>query len=171
MNVKVCVGSKKSDLGGQEIVEISGKHYRLPDFEEVYVEIPKVEKGEEAYKRVRRRHADIFDYYYNNHLLYPDNHDLNNDLYNAGLRLQQDIYYAGYYPKVTFDYMKEKIIGDKDKTIISKLGAQDRVKGALQKAGDSASIIYEVIVNNNSAKHKMKKFRQGLFRLCDYYEI
>jgi hypothetical protein len=27
--------SKKSDLGGQEIVEISGKHYRLPDFEEV----------------------------------------------------------------------------------------------------------------------------------------
>ena len=67
--------------------------------------------------------------------------------------------------------MKEKIIGDKDKTIISKLGAQDRVKGALQKAGDSASIIYEVIVNNNSAKNKMKKFRQGLFRLCDYYEI
>lgn len=169
--MKACVGSKKSDFGGQEIIEISGKHYRLPDFEEVYIEIPKVEKGEDAYKRVRRRHADIFDYYYNNHLLYPDNHDLNNDLYNAGLRLQQDIYYAGYYPRVTFDYVKEKIIGDSDKSAISKLGAQDRVKGALQKAGDYASIVYEVIVNNTPAKSHIKNFRKGLFRLCDYYEI
>jgi hypothetical protein len=165
------VASNKSDLGGQQIVEISGRHYRLPDFEEVVVEIPKVEKGEEAYKRVRKRHADIFEYYYNNHLLFPNNHNLNNDLYNAGLRLQQDIYYAGYYPKVTFDYVKEKIIGDSDKAAISKLGAQDRVRGALRKAGDYASIIYEVIVNNEPARSHISKFRKGLFRLCDYYEI
>lgn len=163
--------AKKSDHGAQEIIEISGKHYRLPDFEEVVVEIPKIEKGEEAFKRVRRRHADIFDYYYNNHLLFPDNHNLNNDLYNAGLRLQQDIYYAGYYPKVTFDYVKEKIIGDKDKSVLSKLGAQDRVRGALRKVGNYASIVYEVIVNNEPARNNIKNFRKGLFRLCDYYEI
>ena len=164
-NATLTIGG---DINANEILPLVTKYFApIPKGPE----IPKVEKGEEAYKRVRRRHADIFDYYYNNHLLYPDNHDLNNDLYNAGLRLQQDIYYAGYYPRVTFDYVKEKIIGDSDKSAISKLGAQDRVKGALQKAGDYASIVYEVIVNNNSAKHKMKKFRQGLFRLCDYYEI
>jgi len=163
--------AKQSDLGGQEIVEINGKHFRLPDMEEVIVEIPKIEKGEEAFKRVRRRHADIFDFYYNNHLLFPDNHNLNNDLYNAGLRLQQDIYYAGYYPRVTFDYVKEKIIGDSDKSVVSKLAAQDRVRGALRKAGEYAYIVYEVIVNNTAAKSHLKNFRKGLFRLCDYYEI
>ena len=163
--------AKQSDYGGQEIVEISGKHYRLPDFEEVYIEIPKVEKGEQAFKRVRRRHSDIFEFYYDNHLLYPDNHNLNNDLYNAGLRLQQDIYFAGYYPRVTFDYVKDKILGDSDKFAISKLGAQDRVKGALTKAGEYASIVYEVIANNVPARTHLKNFRKGLFRLCDYYEI
>lgn len=162
---------KKYDFGGQTIVEINGQYYRLPDFEEVVVEIPKVEKDEEAFKRVRKRHADIFEYYYNNHLLYPDNHNLNNDLYNAGLRIQQDIYYAGYYPSITFNYVKERIIGDSDKSLISKLGAQDRVRGALRKAGEYSSIIYEVIVNNHPAKSNIDKFRKGLFRLCDYYEI
>ena len=69
------------------------------------------------------------------------------------------------------DYIKEKIIGDSDKSAISKLGAQDRVKGALQKAGEYASIVYEVIVNNTPAKSHIKNFRKGVFRLCDYYEI
>jgi len=157
----------QSDLGGQTIFkDEDGKLYRLPDMEEIIIE-----ERAKSPSGVRLRYTSLLEKYFHNHVLYPDNPRLNEDMYKAGCLFGFDNYKAGLNQKVTMVYEKDFIKGDLLTGRIAKYDAHQRVKDAMIMLNECASVVYDFIVHDRPSTHYIKKLQRGLLRLCNFYDI
>tara|TARA_R110000824_G_scaffold154547_2_gene326725 strand:+ start:932 stop:1426 length:495 start_codon:yes stop_codon:yes gene_type:complete len=156
---------KTSDFGGQEIVRgENGKYYRAGDG----LEVAYVEQAKEP-KRMELVYKDLLHWYYKKNILYPRDKDINLDLYISGVRYQQLYHKSHYSQKTTAVIEKDVSPCDLQDTLNAVNDAQTQIRNINRCLGNYHKIVVYVLIDNQAARKKLIKLREGLLTLRDYF--
>lgn len=151
------------DLGGQTLVNIDGKIFRLPDMAEM------VQGNRYIYKKINSIHEN---YYYRSQLD-PFDAKKNATRFAAGQKLEYLAIISGKNKSCTmnFDYLAG-IPNGAEFFNIFKIDHEQEFNDALKHTKQLQSILWDVIVDNKPATHRrMDKYREGLDLLIDYWKL
>jgi len=158
---------KISDFGAQQIERgENGKYYRAGDG----LEVAYIEQAKEP-KRLELVYKDLLHWYYKKNILYPKDKDINLDLYVCGIKYQQIYHKSHYQQKVTAVIEKDIIQSDLQDTLNAVNDAQTQLRDINRTLGDYHKIVMLVLIDNQPARKKLVKFREGLLTIRDYYNL
>ena len=161
---KQYVSTEFKDLGSQQLLQIDGKLYRLPDLKEMVMGL----------KHLYCKINSVLENYFFRGQLDPANEKRNTLRYLAGQKLEYLAVYSGKCKSPTMNW--EKLGGmpmGTEMFNIQKYDAEFDFKEAMKSTKNFQSLLWDVIVENRPCGRgkKFENFKEGLDLLVDHFDL
>ena len=146
------------DLGGQEIIRIDDKLYRLPDFRLMKMGL----------KHIYGVYNSNLQKYYSRNLLCPQDYKINTLRFLAGEKLEALAVYSNKQKSITFNWDKldNIVIGGIELFVGNGFDAEQEFNEAMKSTKKHQSMIWDLLINDIPVG-RGKKF-ENLIEALDY---
>ena len=154
-----------TDLGGQEIIRIEDKLYRLPDFKLMKMGL----------KHIYGVHNSNLQKYYAKSLLCPSDYKINTLRFLAGEKLEALGVYSKKQKSITFNWDKldNIVIGGIDLFINNGFDVEKEFNEAMKATKHHQSMIWDLVINDIPVGRgkKFENLIEALDYLRDYFKM
>tara|TARA_R110002012_G_scaffold5952_1_gene27376 strand:- start:766 stop:1290 length:525 start_codon:yes stop_codon:yes gene_type:complete len=161
---KQYVSTDVKDLGTQQLVQIDGKLYRLPDFRQMVMGL----------KHLYCKINSVLENYYFRNQLDPQDHKKNALRYVAGMKIEYLSVYSGKTRSSTFNWDRlDGIPLGNELFNVQKYDAEFEYNEAMKSTKKYYSIVYDTIIDNKPCGRgkKFEYFKESLDMLIEHFDI
>jgi hypothetical protein len=161
---KQYVSTDVKDLGTQQLVQIDGKLYRLPDFKQMVMGL----------KHLYCKINSVLENYYFRGQLDPTDHKKNALRYVAGMKVEYLAVYSGKTRSPTFNWDRLQGIPLGNELFnVQKYDAEFDFKEAMKSTKSYQSLVWDTIIDNKPCGRgkKFENFKESLDMLIEHFDL